>query len=357
MKGIYQTESKGRGILILLFTLFFILAGAAFGGMTLTAQAEEKAGGVVATAARHQVSGGKWVKNKNGLRYKKKSGAYIKSCWCTINGKIYYFDKKGYVKTGSFTYGGRYYYASAKGQIFINKLVKIGGKTYCYGSKGFRIWGMWKTINGKTYYFDRLGAMVKNSWVGNRYVGKDGVLVKNRTVQGRRIGSNGVVEDLSKQDKFIIVGASRIEDMSVVVDTNKTIFIARSGKDYYWLKNTAYPQLKVYLQQNENCKVVFNVGNNDLEDINLYIQFYKKLIKEYPNVKFYFLDILPGTKSEASKNAERKAFNRKMKAAFGSRCIGGYEYLMKTGYSTVDKTHYTATTSKKIYRYIFSKIT
>lgn len=357
MEGARQTGSRRRGILILLFTIFFAFAGMAFGKTTLTAHAEEKSGGVVETAARHQVSGGKWVKNKTGLRYKKKTGAYIKNSWCTIKSKVYYFDKKGYVKTGTFTYSGRYYYANAKGQIQINKLVRIGGKTYYFGSKGYRIWGMWKTLNGRTYYFDRQGAMVKNSWVGNRYVGKDGALVKNRTIQGRKIGANGVVENLSKQDKFIIVGASRIEDMSVAVDTNKTIFIARSGKDYYWLKNVAYPQLKVYLRQNEKCKVVFNVGNNDMEDISLYIQFYKKLIREYPKVKFYFLDILPGTKSDVNKNAERRAFNRRMKTAFGSRCIGGYDYLMKTGYSTVDKTHYTVGTSKKIYRYIFSKIT
>lgn len=356
IEGFYMvlTDQKwrGRNRIFILFLAVFLL----FAGTSLPVQAETVSGGVVAVASQHRVSNGKWVRSRNGLRYKKKSGAYVKNSWCMINKSVYYFDKKGYVKTGSFTYSGRHYYADAKGRIYINKLLKIGSKTYYYGVNGSRVWGMWKTINGKCYYFNRVGVMVKNSWVGNRYVGKNGALVKNRTIQGRRINSQGVVENLSKNDKYIIVGASRIEDMSVAVNTSKTIFIARSGKGYPWLKSSAYPQLKVYLEQNPKCKVIFNVGNNDMEDINLYIQFYKKIIKEYPKTKFYFLDILPGVKTAKEKNAMRRAFNKKMKAAFGSRCIGGYDYLVKTGYSTVDKTHYTSETSKKIYRYVISKV-
>ena len=348
----HPAEGRRKRTIVLFLAVFFLLAG-----MSFPAQAEDKAGGVVAAASRHRVSNGKWVQNGNGLRYKKKSGAYIKSTWVMIGGSVYYFDSKGYVKTGSFTYNGKKYYANPRGKLVISKLVKIGSNTYYYGDNGNRIWGMWKTINGKTYYFDRLGAMVKNSWVGNRYVGKDGVLVKNRTIQGRRVDSQGMVQDLSKNDKYIIVGASRIEDMSVAVNSSRTIFIARSGKGYEWLKTVAYPQLKEYLNQNSKCKVVFNMGNNDTEDVYLYIQFYKKLIKEYPKTKFYFLDVLPGVKSLPHKNAVRQAFNKKMKAVFGSRCIGGYDYLMKSGYSTVDKTHYTKETSQKIYRYIISKIT
>ncbi|MDO5345638.1 MAG: hypothetical protein Q4E91_07825 [Lachnospiraceae bacterium] len=347
-----QKKGRKRYIALLFLTMLLSLAGTSLAAQAGTASG----GGVVAVASRHRVSNGKWVKTSKGLRYKKKSGAYIKNSWCMINKSVYYFDKKGYVETGSFTYGGHHYYADAKGRLSINKLVKIGSKTYYYGSKGSRIWGMWKTINGKTYYFDRLGAMVKNSWVGNRYVGKDGALVKNRTIQGRRINSQGVAQSLAKNDKYIVVGASRIEDMSVAVSSSKTIFIARSGKGYQWLKSTGYPQLKKYLEQNGNCKVIFNLGNNDTEDINLYIQLYRKIIKEYPKTKFYFLDVLPGAKSAADKNAARRAFNKKMKAAFGSRCIGGYDYLMQTGFSLVDKTHYTTDTSKKIYRYIMNKV-
>ena len=347
----YSKEGRRKRIIVLFLAVFFILSG-----MSFSAQAEDETGGVVAVALQHRVSGGKWVKNLNGLRYKKKSGAYIKNSWVMIGGAVYYFDSKGYVKTGSFTYKGSRYRADTKGKLYINKLFRIGSKTYCYGEDGARVFARWKTIGGKTYYFNRSGAMVKNSWVGNRYVGSNGALVKNRTIQGRTINSEGLVEDISRKDKYIFVGASRIVDMSVAVNSSTTVFIAQAGEGYKWLKRTAYPQLKSYLNKHPKCKVVFNLGNNDIKNLSLYISFYKKIIREYPKVSFYFLDALPGDGASAVKNVKRQIFNNKMKAVFGKRCIGGYDYLMRSGFSTVDGIHYNKQTSQKIYRYVINKI-
>ena len=80
-------------------------------------------------------------------------------------------------------------------------------------------------------------------------------------------------------------------------------------------------------------------------------------MKKYSGAKFYFMDALPSAKK--AKNTQRQAFNAKLKAAFPSQYIGGYEYLtkIKIGYkSKTDKEHYNKATYKKIYKYILSKI-
>ena len=45
-----------------------------------------------------------------------------------------------------------------------------------------------------------------------------------------------------------------------------------------------------------------------------------------------------------------------MKNAFSTRYIDCYSYLVKKGYSTHDGLHYTASTYKKIYNFVVSKV-
>lgn len=232
-----------------------------------------------------------------------------------------------------------------------------GDVTYFYGSTGAMVKAGWKSYHGKTYYFNRTGGMVKNSWVGNSYVGRDGARVANKTVQGRKIDKNGIIQKISKEDKTIIVGASRVVDMSVAVKGKNTVFIAKEGQGYTWLKNTASKQLFSYLKKYPRCKVVFQLGNNDLKNINSYIKFYNGLIKKYPKTSFYFMDALPGEGKSEDKNARRQDFNKKMKETFGARCIGGYNYILSADeFKTVDGVHYPAEVSGILYRYILRKI-
>ena len=42
----------------------------------------------------------------------------------------------------------------------------------------------WDVINGKDYAFNSSGAMYKNAWYGNYYLGSDGVMIKNQKVPG-----------------------------------------------------------------------------------------------------------------------------------------------------------------------------
>ena len=55
-------------------------------------------------------------------------------------------------------------------------------------------------------------------------------------------------------------------------------------------------------------------------------------------------------------NTKIKAFNKKLKSAFGSRYLNTYSYLVKKGFKTFDGVHYTAATYKKLYNYVIGKI-
>ncbi len=344
-----RLTDKGKKLLLFVFFGIFLLTVT---GEEASASAVQN---VVSYAKSNKISKGKWVKNKKGLRYRKKNGAYLAGTWCSIGGHIYYFNQNGYVETRSFKYNENYYFADSKGQVYVNKWRKCGKRYYYYGANGVRAKG-WKTIKGKTYYFNRNGEMLINSWVGNSYVGKDGVRVSNKTVAGRKINKSGEIQKTSSKDKYIIVGASRIVDMSIAVNSSNTVFIAKSGEGYNWLKSTAGPRLMSYLKQHSGYKVIFQLGNNDLKNINAYIHYYKALMKKYPHTEFYFLDATPGSEVNSTKNESRKAFNAKMKETFGNLCIGGYDYLFSIRFTTVDGTHYTAKVSKKLYNYTIQTV-
>lgn len=355
----FSREIKANRIKGFLMILALLILTTAFSGAAVRpARAAVTDPQAVKTAKKNKISKGKWVKKAKGIRYKKKNGSFVKSQWCMIDGNVYYFNAKGYVQTGSFQYKKCYYYADSTGKIYSSKLLKKGRKTYYYGSTGARVQARWKKIKGKYYYFSRTGEMVTNSWVGNRYVGPDGARVSNEVVDGREINSSGKVQNLAAEDNYIIVGASRIVDMSVAVQGTGTVFIAKGGQGYTWLKNTASKQLKKYLKEKPKSTVVFMLGHNDMNKVDSYIKYYKSLIKKYPKASFYFVNVLPNSKEKNNAKQSRLTFNKKMKAAFGRRCIDAENYLKSQGclYKTVDGTHYPQKVSRLLYQYIMKKV-
>lgn len=348
MRGLYIRKK----LLVLLISGMILLLMGGASVMAVTADTN-----MITVAKGHKISTGNWKKTVQGIRYKTKNGKFVTDKWCTIKGKIYYFDKKGYVKTGSFKYNGKYYYANSSGVIYVNRWRKSDGKNYYYKSDGVRAKG-WVKVKGKTYFFNRIGEQVKNGWVGNQYVGKNGTKVVGKTVQGRKIDKNGVIKTASKKDKYIFIGASHGVDMSIAVNSSDTIFITKGGEGLAWLKSTAGPQLMTYLKRNSDYAVIFQLGGNDLGKVDGYIQYYKKLIKKYPKTRFYFLENLPGDGkySLTYKNEAKKKYDKKLYAAFGSKCIKVYEYMEKIGYHTVDGLHYEKKDIKKVYNHMISEI-
>lgn len=326
------------------------------------------------------LSGGHWEQDYKGYWYQYGKSKFPKNCWKKIDGKIYFFDKSGYMITGWKNYKKTYFYlnekqGSTKGAM-LTGLRTINGKKYFLSkTTGGMVTG-WKTIGGKRYYFDKsssnLGAMVKNQWVGGRYLGKDGVMARNCYVQdgncyvdsnGKKVttpptssgvGSSGT----SQYNSYIFVGDSRTVGMEYAVGTAAE-YIAAVGEGYSWMVSSALPQLRAKLDKNPYVKVVFNLGVNDCgsNTAGSYIAEYKRMIQTYPNTKFYIMSVNP-VKDKAAKNAGYlirnkliTPFNNQLSTAFPDIYIDTYNYLMKSGFASPDGLHYTNETYQKIYDY------
>jgi len=101
-------------------------------------------------------------------------GKKVKNAWRTINGKRYYFDKKGKAVTGSAKIGGKYYVFSLDGALQNSKqagerIVSVGASRYRVNKKGSAVAG-WSSDSSR--YFNARGKMLKSTWKkigGSRY--------------------------------------------------------------------------------------------------------------------------------------------------------------------------------------------
>lgn len=366
--------------------------------MTLagTASAAE---GTLASKAK-KLSGGTWVENARGIRYRKADGEIVKSAWIQVSDKVYRAASNGYVRTGWFTIGSKKYYADKEGSVRYGKWLTLKNKKYyllpsgecvvkqwlklrkqyyyfnrngvmltdCFigryfvDASGRRLSSSWIQKDGKRYYLDANGRRVEDEWImsgGNYYyLLEDGTMASDCYIGGYYIGKDGVREESPsvKPGQYIFVGDSRTVGMSKSVSGSEAIFIAQVSTGYAWLKSTAGPTLKNYLVQYPDAKVILAHGVNDLGNINNYIAYYRQLIRDYPSARFYMLSVNPMEyASKWASNDKIKKFNQSLKDAFGSRYLDAYTYLEKKGYDTVDGLHYQPSTYQKIYDFVLSR--
>ena len=146
------------------------------------------------------ISKGEWRTDSKGNRYYYENGQKVIG-EKKINGKWYYFDKKGIMKTGWHSFTNKKVYYGTDG-VMVKGEKKINGKWYFfehltgamktgwhsftnkkvyYGTDGVMVKGE-KKINGKWYFFEHLTGAMKTGWHSftNKkvYYGNDGVMVK-----------------------------------------------------------------------------------------------------------------------------------------------------------------------------------
>ena len=146
------------------------------------------------------ISKGEWRTDSKGNRYYYENGQKVIG-EKKINGKWYYFDKKGIMKTGWHSFTNKKVYYGSDG-VMVKGEKKIKGKWYFfeyltgamktgwhsftnkkvyYGTDGVMVKGE-KKINGKWYFFEHLTGAMKTGWHSftNKkvYYGNDGVMVK-----------------------------------------------------------------------------------------------------------------------------------------------------------------------------------
>ncbi|MDO5517200.1 MAG: hypothetical protein Q4F66_06560 [Clostridium sp.] len=119
-------------------------------------------------------------------------GNMIKSDWCKVGGKWYYFDENGIMQKGWIKSDGNWYcldtngnpkngwvsernnwyYFNGDGAMEIGWNT-IGGSWYYFNEKGEMASG-WQNINSKWYYFDNSGKMLSNTVIDGCTLGPKG---------------------------------------------------------------------------------------------------------------------------------------------------------------------------------------
>ena len=106
-------------------------------------------GGESATSSS---AGGSWKSDTDGKYYVYSGGTKLKSCFMTIDGKRYYFNKRGYAVKGLAKLGDDYYYFNTSTCALVTGWVTVGKNRYYFGSDGIG-YTEWEEIGGHYYYF------------------------------------------------------------------------------------------------------------------------------------------------------------------------------------------------------------
>ena len=153
----------------------------------------------------------------NGNKYYYENNQLVKKDFRTIENSTYYFNEDGSAHIGWLDLNGKKYYFDINGEMQKNITIEgieldgdgiarlgwckdvqgwkyihddgtytksnfevIDNQTYYFNANGYMETG-WQTIGTKQYYFDETsGIMLKNQWIGDRYLGSDGALISTK---------------------------------------------------------------------------------------------------------------------------------------------------------------------------------
>ncbi len=186
---------------------------------------------------------------------------------------------------------------------------------------------------------------------------------------GLKVSASGVRDTVLCKDRtaYVFIGDSRTVGMDNAIglhDMYDTFVVAKSGMGYNWFMKTGSEELNTIREQNKNTYTkwiyIFNLGVNDLSNVENYKELYKELSNEEDTV-VYYLSINPTDDSVGGiQCSEIESFNDKIYAQSYHNYINGYQYLKDiTGY-TFDKRqdgmHYSDETYKDLYEFIMLSI-
>lgn len=159
-------------------------------------------------------------------------------------------------------------------------------------------------------------------------------------------------------NRVVYIGDSRTEGLRDVNSDSKNTFICLSSMGYDWMMSTAFPQAESYASS--GTAFVILMGVNDLYHQNSYISAINQKATEWKKkgAVVYFASVGPVQNDPYTSNSEIESFNRALKNGLSSDVgyIDLYGELNKSGYQTVDGTHYTNAVSKNILSFIGKQV-
>lgn len=165
-------------------------------------------------------------------------------------------------------------------------------------------------------------------------------------------------EEKASISRVVYIGDSRTEGLRDVNSDSKNTFICLSSMGYDWMMSTAFPQAESYASS--GTAFVILMGVNDLYHQNSYISAINQKAAEWKKkgAVVYFASVGPVQNDPYTSNSEIESFNRALKNGLSSDVgyIDLYGELNKSGYQTVDGTHYTNALSKNIISFIGQQV-
>ncbi|MBP5683811.1 MAG: Ig-like domain-containing protein [Bacilli bacterium] len=132
--------------------------------------------------------------------------------------------------------------------------------------------------------------------------------------------------------------------------------VSKGAMGYNWLRDTAVFEVN-RLSPSKKKYIVTNLGVNDLDNVDKYIEKYRELVTgSWKDYHLFVLSVNPTNGTRAGRNTKIESFNAKLKGSLQNyenvTYCDSYSYLKKDGFGSGDGVHYYESTSKKIYQYI-----
>lgn len=166
-----------------------------------------------------------WIRSGDRWWYRHSDGSYTVNGWETINQKKYHFDKNGWMQTGWQKINGSWYYLGPVGDGAMRKN-QWANDSYL-GSDGKMMTACWVD----DYYVGISGKIIKNQWVQDYYAGANGKKLKNQWIDDSYVGGDG------KKVTSQWIGESYVDEDGVIV-RNQWVGDSFVGKNGTKLKNT-----------------------------------------------------------------------------------------------------------------------
>ena len=121
-----------------------------------------------------------------------------------------------------------WWYQNNDGSYLRSGKFNLGGQDYIFDDSGYMAAGRWCSAGGAWYYCDESGAVQKNRWIGDYYVGADG-----RWVPGQSSGGSGQTAQASGGSEAQAIWADRAQGS---YPADASFILLKAGNNYVFMQ-------------------------------------------------------------------------------------------------------------------------
>lgn len=157
--------------------------------------------------------------------------------------------------------------------------------------------------------------------------------------------------------RYIWVGDSRTLGMMRAVKDG-CVYIGAAGEGYDWFVSQGESEMRRAIAKYPEAPVIFNLGVNDYDNMELYLKRYSSLVSELSGTDFYFLSVNPidPAVSQVITNEQIADFNDHLREAFPDSFLDSFTYLMANEVIPIDGIHYDKETYRMLHDFVIRQL-